>query len=79
MRRRVQPCHLVTWWSTDLKLVDRTWQAKREIPLDCAGSTVTSTITYTLNADTLAGTVTNDIPCGQPPSVAVLPATLTRK
>lgn len=66
-------------WDTDFRLVDRTWQATREIPLDCAGSTVASTITYKLNADTLTGTVTNDIPCGQPPSVAVLPATLTQK
>lgn len=66
-------------WSTDLHLVDNKWQATRRLPMDCVGNPVTSTMTYVIDSATLAGTVTNDIPCGNPPSVAVLPATLTKK
>ena len=67
-------------WSVELHLVDNTWQATRKLDLDLGAGCGPdpSTISYSLNADTLAGTVTNDIPCGNPHSVVVLPATLTK-
>jgi hypothetical protein len=82
---QITPCgpgcsHVVSslGWNADLHLVDNKWQAKREVPLDCTGNGVSSSMTYTLDSTTLTGTASNDIPCSHPPSVAVLPATLTK-
>jgi hypothetical protein len=67
-------------WSVELRLAANTWQATRKLDADLGAGCGpdSSTITYSLNADTLSGTVTNYIPCGNPHSVVVVPATLTK-
>jgi hypothetical protein len=63
-------------WTTELHLTQHTWTATRTLDINCGHAA--STITYSLNADTLTGTATNTIPCDNPPSVVVLPARLTK-
>jgi hypothetical protein len=63
-------------WTTELRLTQNTWTATRTLDINCGHAP--STITYSLNADTLTGTATNTIPCDNPPSVVVLPARLTK-
>lgn len=65
-------------WTLDLHLIDGKWLATRETPSGC-DSPVPATIHYNLDASTLTGTLTNDIPCGLQPSVAEIPATLTKE
>jgi hypothetical protein len=64
-------------WTAELHLVQNAWKAIRSTDVDCGHKA--STITYSIDADTLSGTVTNYIPCGDTPSTFVLPATLTKK
>jgi hypothetical protein len=63
-------------WTTELRLAQNSWTATRTLDVNCGHAP--STITYSINADTLTGTATNTIPCGNPPSVVVLPARLTK-
>jgi hypothetical protein len=63
-------------WTVKLHLVQNTWTATRSLDVDCGHGA--STITYSINADTLAGTLTNYIPCGSTPSTVVVPAKLTK-
>jgi hypothetical protein len=63
-------------WTTDLHLTQNMWKATRTLDVDCGRGA--STITYTIDAMKLTGTVTNNVPCGSTPSVFVEPATLTK-
>jgi len=62
-------------WTTELHLIQNTWQATRKLDIDCGAGP--STITYAIEADTLTGTLSNYIPRGTFPSVVVEPAKLT--
>jgi hypothetical protein len=63
-------------WTVELHLAQNTWTATRTLGVDCGHGA--STITYSIDADTLAGTLTNYIPCGSNPSTVALPAKLTK-
>jgi hypothetical protein len=63
-------------WTVKLHLAQNTWTATRSLDVDCGHGA--STITYSINADTLAGTLTNYIPCGSTTSLVVVPAKLTK-
>ena len=63
-------------WTTDLHLAGGRWTATRTLDIDCGHGP--STITYSLDAGSLTGTLTNTTRCGATPSVVIEPARLTR-
>jgi hypothetical protein len=63
-------------WTAELHLVQNAWKATRSTDVDCGHGA--STIAYSIDADTLSGTVTNYVPCGSTPSTFVEPAELTK-
>jgi hypothetical protein len=80
---RVTPCGAVCakvtsslGWTVELHLAHNAWTATRTLDVDCGHGA--STINYSIDADTLTGTLTNYIPCGTTTSVVVLPAKLTK-
>lgn len=48
----------------ELQLADNRWQATRTLPAECTGEP--STISYSLDAAALTGTITNSIACTEP-------------
>ncbi|WP_131815774.1 hypothetical protein [Mycobacteroides franklinii] len=66
-------------WSTDLHLIDGTWQGTRTLTTDCSGTPAPASVEYTFDSKTLTGRAVNILRCeGQSPIVVDAPAALTK-